>query len=530
MAFRRILSTAVRRRSAVAAAAAGNAREASTAVAAGPGVLAPDATPVRAPVMPYDRIAEAVNSRLRRLEHPDPRFLRYANPVPSHVDHTAILAAPETRVTTLSNGLRIATESNLAARTATLGVWIDAGSRYENEKAAGVAHFVEHMLFKGTGKRSAAQLEKEIEDMGGHLNAYTSREQTTYYAKVLDKDVPRAMEVLADILQNSKLDEDRIEREREVILREMEEVEGQSEEVIFDHLHATAFQYTSLGRPILGSADNVKSITKEDLENYIATHYTAPRMVITAAGNVKHDDIVEQAKKLFDKLSTDPTTTSMLVANEPASFTGSEVRIIDDDMPLAQFAVAFNGASWVDPDSVALMVMQSMLGSWNKNAGGGKHMGSELVQRAAINDIAESVMAFNTNYKDTGLFGVYAVAKADCLDDLSFAIMQELSKLSYRVTEEDVIRARNQLKSSIQLHLDGSTAVVEDIGRQMLTYGRRIPAPELFARIDAVDASTVKRVANRFIFDQDVAIAAMGPIQGLPDYNWFRRRTYLLRY
>ena len=223
MAFRRILSSAVRRRSAIAA-AAGNAREASTAVAAGPWVLAPDAPPTRAPVMPYDRIAEAVNARLRRLEHPDPRFLRYANPVPTHADHTAILAAPETRVTTLPNGLRVATESSLAARTATVGVWIDAGSRYENEEAAGVAHFVEHMLFKGTGKRSAAQLEKEIEDMGGHLNAYTSREQTTYYAKVLDKDVSRAMEVLADILQNSNLDEDRIEREREVILREMEEV------------------------------------------------------------------------------------------------------------------------------------------------------------------------------------------------------------------------------------------------------------------------------------------------------------------
>ncbi|XP_062210335.1 probable mitochondrial-processing peptidase subunit beta, mitochondrial [Phragmites australis] len=529
MAFGRILSAAVRHRSAIAA-AAGNARVASTAVAAGPGVITPDATPVRAPVMPYDRIAEAVNARIRRLEHPDPRFLRYASPVPAHADHTSILAAPETRVTTLPNGLRVATESSLAARTATVGVWIDAGSRYETEEAAGVAHFVEHMLFKGTGKLSAAQLEQEIEDMGGHLNAYTSREQTTYYAKVLDKDVPRALEVLADILQNSNLDQARIERERDVILREMEEVEGQSEEVIFDHLHATAFQYTSLGRPILGSADNVRSITKEDLEKYIATHYTASRMVITAAGAVKHEDIVEQATKLFSKLSTDPTTTSMLVAKEPASFTGSEVRIIDDDMALAQFAVAFNGASWLDPDSIALMVMQSMLGSWNKSVGGGKHMGSELVQRVAINDIAESVMAFNTNYKDTGLFGVYAVAKADCLDDLAFAIMHEMSKLSYRVTEEDVIRARNQLKSCIQLHLDGSTAVVEDIGRQLLIYGRRIPIPELFARIDAVDASTVKRVANRFIFDQDVAIAAMGPIQGLPDYNWFRRRTYMLRY
>ncbi|KAI8011644.1 hypothetical protein LOK49_LG06G03493 [Camellia lanceoleosa] len=149
--------------------------------------------------------------------------------------------------------------------------------------------------------------------------------------------------------------------------------------------------------------------------------------------------------------------------------------------------------------------MQSMLGSWNKNASGGKHMGSELAQRVGINEIAENMMAFNTNYKDTGLFGVYAIAKPDCLDDLAYAIMYEMSKLCYRVSEADVTRACNQL----------------------LTYGRRIPFVELFARIDAVDSSTVKRVTNRFIFDQDVA---MGPIQGLPNYNWFRRRTYWLRY
>jgi len=204
--------------------------------------------------------------------------------------------------------------------------------------------------------------------------------------------------------------------------------------------------------------------------------------------------------------------------------------MVDDDIPLAQFAIAFNGASWTDPDSIPLMVMQSMLGSWNKSAGGGKHMGSELAQRVGINEIAESMMAFNTNYKDTGLFGVYAVAEPDCLDDLAYAIMYELSKLCYRVSEADVTRACNQLKSSLLLHMDGTSPVAEDIGRQLLTYGRRIPYAELFARIDAVDASTVKRVANRFVFDRDIAISAVGPIQSLPDYNWFRRRTYWLRY
>ncbi|TYK19532.1 putative mitochondrial-processing peptidase subunit beta [Cucumis melo var. makuwa] len=509
--------------------------------------------------MIYDRLAEAVKSKLKQLENPDPRFLKYGSPHPTITDHTRILSAPETRVTTLSNGLRVATESNLAARTATVGVWIDAGSRFETEETNGTAHFLEHMIFKGTEKRSARQLEEEIENMGGHLNAYTSREQTTYYAKVLDKDVPKALDILADILQNSKFDEHRISRERDVILREMEEVrilfrlfdlyamtlvstgtrirfarirvvEGQTEEVIFDHLHATAFQYTPLGRTILGPAQNIRTITKDHLQSYIQTHYTAPRMVIAASGAVKHEDFVEQVKKLFTKLSAEPTTAAQLVAKEPAIFTGSEVRIVDDDVPLAQFAIAFNGASWTDPDSIALMVMQAMLGSWNKSAGGGKHMGSELAQRVAINEVAESMMAFNTNYKDTGLFGVYAVAKPDCLDDLAYAIMYETTKLAYRVSEADVTRARNQLKSSLLLHIDGTSPVAEDIGRQLLTYGRRIPFAELFARIDAVDASTIKRVANRFIYDRDIAIAALGPIQGLPDYNWFRRRTYWNRY
>lgn len=174
--------------------------------------------------MIYDRLAEAVKSKLEQLENPDPRFLKYGSPHPAVADHTRILSAPETKVTTLPNGLRVATESNLASQTATVGVWIDAGSRFETEETNGTAHFLEHMIFKGTERRTARELEEEIENMGGHLNAYTSREQTTYYAKVLDKDVPKALDILSDILQNSKFEENRISRERDVILREMEEV------------------------------------------------------------------------------------------------------------------------------------------------------------------------------------------------------------------------------------------------------------------------------------------------------------------
>lgn len=194
----------------------------STAVAITDDAPLPSPPPPNA--MIYDRLAETVKRKLKRLEDPDPRFLRYNSPHPAVDSHSDILSAPLTRVTTLPNGLRVATESNLASATATVGVFIDAGSRFESDETNGTAHFLEHMIFKGTEKRTPRYLEEEIENMGGHLNAYTSREQTTYYAKVLDKDVPRALDILSDILQNSKFDEKRINRERDVILREMEEV------------------------------------------------------------------------------------------------------------------------------------------------------------------------------------------------------------------------------------------------------------------------------------------------------------------
>lgn len=370
---------------------------------------------------------------------------------------------------------------------------------------------------------------EDLANIGAQLEGFTDREMSGFVAKVAAHNSGKMIKVLGDLLQNSDISEQMIEKVRNVIIREKEQM-GVDDQVIMDQLHATAFQYTPLGKTVLGPVNNVKSITKEDIQEYISSHCAAHRMVISASGAVKHDDVVEQVNKVFTKLSANPSTTSQLVASDPVNFTGSEVRMIDDDLPLARFAVAFEGASCKDPDAIALMVMQTMLGSWSKKEGSGKHAGSELVQMASINEIAESIRTFNINYKDTGLFGVYALAKPDCLDDLSYAIMHVISKLSYRVSDEDVIRACNQLKSSLLGKSNGISGVAEDVGRQLLTYGRRIPFAELFARIDAVDARAVKRAADRFLFDKDIAIAAMGPIKGLPDYNWFRRRTYWLRY
>ena len=238
-----------------------------------------------------------------------------------------VLRAPSTDVSTLGSGLRVASETVQGSATATVGVWIDAGSRYETAENNGVAHFLEHITFKGTAKRTKQQLEVEIENMGGHLNAYTSREQTVYFAKVFKSDVGKAVEILSDILLNSKLEEEAIEREKDVILREMTEVNKQKEELVLDHLHATAFQGTGLGRTILGSEENIVNMKQHHLKDYISTHYTANRMVIAGAGAVDHNELCDLAAKHFGGLPT-VAPGAAAVAMEPAIFTGSDYRYV----------------------------------------------------------------------------------------------------------------------------------------------------------------------------------------------------------
>lgn len=255
------------------------------------------------------------------------------SPTDNHSNHnfpSYLLAAPTTHISTLPhNHLRVATETIPGSSTATVGVWIDAGSRYETIHNNGAAHFLEHMAFKGTPSRSQYQLEIEIENMGGHLNAYTSREQTVYFAKVFERDVDKAMDILADILLHSKLDPLAIHRERDVILREMKEVNKHVEELVLDHLHATAFAGSGLGRTILGSESNILSLSREDLRLYIDTHYLAPHMVIAGAGAVDHDRLVELSHHYFGNLRmelNEEQKNSDAVCTDEAKFVGSDVR------------------------------------------------------------------------------------------------------------------------------------------------------------------------------------------------------------
>jgi processing peptidase subunit beta len=464
-------------------------------------------------------------SLVRPLSHSAGRLASAAvKPAFSASNQSLLHAWPTTQVTTLDNGLRVATEPG-HGETATVGVWIDTGSRYETEKNNGVAHFLEHMSFKGTFRRTRQALEQEVENLGGHLNAYTSRESTVFYAKVFKNDVPQAMDILSDILTNSKIEAEDIERERDTILREMKEVDGQLEEVIFDRLHQTAYRGTALSRTILGTQNHIETITRQDIKDYVATHYTAPRMVIAGAGAVQHGQLVDLAKNLFGKIPSTPSNNIQPVL-EPARFTGSDILIRYDDMPQAYIAYGFPTAGWKDPDNFSLMLIQTMLGSWEKSVHGGVHSSSPLVASVAQYELASSISAFNTQYSDTGLFGIFAVADATTLNNLLFTMTRCMSNLSYDVDANALSEAKNQLKMNLLAHLDGSTVIAEDIGRQLLTYGRRMHPVEMMARIDAVDAAQIKSTARRYFQDRDHALAAIGPIWELPDYNWIRARSY----
>ncbi|CAA6672801.1 unnamed protein product [Spirodela intermedia] len=355
------------------------------------------------------------------------------------------------------------------------------------------------MIFKGTHRRTASSLEEEIENMANN-----------FYSDVQSGDVPIAIDILADILQNSRFPDHAIRRERGVILREMEEVQGQIEEVLFDHLHSAAFNNHPLGNTILGPEENIRAISKADLHEYISTHYTGPRMVISAAGAVKHEEIVDQVSKLFNKVSK--------ILRLPIS--------LSRKIQLPSLAQSFQGSSWTDPNSIPLMVIQSLLGSWSKGVVG-SCSGCELAHRVSVEDLADSIMSFNTNYSDTGLIGICFTAMPDRLQDLSLVIMEELRRLACGVSDEEVIRAQNKLKAALLLHIDGASSVAENNGRQLLSYGRVIPFLELFARIDAVGPETIKETARKFLIDKDIAIAAIGPIDQLPDYSWFRSQTCL---
>ncbi|WP_341704660.1 pitrilysin family protein [Ferrovibrio sp.] len=414
------------------------------------------------------------------------------------------------RISTLPNGLRVVSETMPQVKTVSVGIWVGAGARDEVPENNGVAHMLEHMAFKGTERRSALAIAEEIEAVGGHLNAFTSREQTAYYARVMGEDCALALDILADILQHSVFDPAELEREREVIIQEIGQAEDTPDDIIFDHLQEIAFPGQSLGRPILGSVERVSSMGRQDLQGFMGHFYHAPTMVLVAAGAVDHDRLVAEAGRLFAGLAQSPRPSQL-----SAAYAGGDHRA-ERDLEQAHVAIALPGVAYDDPDYYAMHVYATVLG-------GG--MSSRLFQEIREKrGLAYSVYAFPSSYRDSGMLTLYAGTGGEKLGELMPVLADELGKLTGEVGAEELRRARAQLKVGLVSSLESSGARIEQIGRQMLLFGRPLEIDEVLAAVERVDAAAVRRVAERVMRKAPPALAALGPIGQLEPYSRFAAR------
>jgi len=389
--------------------------------------------------------------------------------------------ALDIEVTKLPNGLTVVSDRMNQVETVSLGMWVGVGTRLEPAELNGISHLLEHMAFKGTKRRSARAIAEEIEAVGGALNAYTSRELTAYYAKVLHEDAPLAVDIIADILQHSVMDEEELGRERAVVLQEIGQANDTPDDIIFDYFQETAFPNQPLGRPVLGEAKLVERMGREALLGYMARHYGASRMILVASGKVTHAKLVELAADAFLHL---PSGTEQV--NVDGRYRGGDFRS-DRDLEQVHVILGLDGLSFHDPDYHALQVYSTLLG-------GG--MSSRLFQEVREKrGLVYSIHSFVSSFTDCGAFGVYAGTSEADVAEVIGVVCDELREAGEAASDDEITRARAQLKASILMSLESTGARSEQLGHQMLVFGRPIPTSETINKIEAVDKSAIARVA-----------------------------------
>ncbi|GHE01962.1 peptidase M16 [Defluviimonas sp. 20V17] len=414
------------------------------------------------------------------------------------------------RLTTLENGVRIVTEAMPGLMSASIGIWVGAGGRHERLEQNGIAHFLEHMAFKGTRKRTALQIAEAIEDVGGYINAYTSREMTAYYARVLANDVPLALDVISDIVLNPVFDPKEIEVERHVILQEIGQALDTPDDVIFDWLQEAAYPDQPMGRSILGPSERVSRFQRDDLQGFVGEHYGPDQMILAAAGAVDHDSIVEQARAVFGGLKRRGGW-----GLEAAAFASGEKRVVKD-LEQAHFALAFESPGYRDDAVYTAQVFSTALG-------GG--MSSRLFQKLREErGLCYTIFSQVGAYDDTGMMTIYAGTSAEEISELAGLTVDEMKRSAEEMTEAEVARARAQLKAGLLMGLESPSARAERLARLLAIWGRVPEVEEAVERIDAVTRDGVRDHAAAMAAGAPTALALYGPVAGAPALDDLRRR------
>lgn len=407
------------------------------------------------------------------------------------------------QLSTLGNGFRVLTDHLPHLGTITSGVWIGVGARNERPEVNGIAHFLEHMIFKGTSSRDALAIALEIENRGGEFNAFTDYDVTAYYTQMAAKHVDVSCDIIGDIVLNSVFPQEEVEKERGVVIQEIGRYADEPEDVAYEALRRTAFQSQALGRPILGPRDNVAGFGREHLLDYVA-HYDPRRMVYVVSGNVDHDAVVRRAEVLFGHL-----TPKDAPFGEPVANTGGAA-LLQRDAEQVHFMAAFPGVGADDPDSYALRHLANILG-------GG--MTSRLFQEIREKrGLVYSVYAAPIQYVDGGALSFYAGTGPEEAAELVPVFFEELRKVRDGVTAAELDRSKEQLRFSVGKSLESTMRRADRFARTLLRTGEVRSIEQIFERIDAVTPDAVAAVARR-VFAGPMAVSAVGVLDHLPSFD-----------
>jgi predicted Zn-dependent peptidase len=403
------------------------------------------------------------------------------------------------RKDTLTNGIRVVSETLPKSRSVSIGVWVKVGSRHEPEEISGTSHFIEHLFFKGTEKRTAKDIAIEMDSIGGEMNAFTSQETTTYYAKVVDEHLPVAIDILSDILLHSKFDPREMEKERKVILEEIKGVEDTPDDYIHELFTNTVWAGNSLGRPILGTRETIKALKHKDIVSYIDNYYSPKEIVISVAGNFEHARLIELLNASFGKLARGGIAKKEVTPD----FTQA-IAVKKKQLEQVQICIGCKGMQYTHEDRFVISALNTVMGN---------SMSSRLFQEIREqNALAYSIYSYVTSYRDTGLLTVYAGADPSNALEVIRLVIKEFRKIKDEgITPAEEARVRTQIKEAC-LSLESSTSHMSRLARQEIYFGKYLSMDDIIKGVEKVTAEQVQRLAGQLFTRENISLTILGPL------------------
>jgi predicted Zn-dependent peptidase len=413
--------------------------------------------------------------------------------------------------TILSNGLTVLSFAKDDVSSIAIEIWVKVGSRYESLPLNGIAHFIEHMNFKGTSKRNAKQIAEEFDAIGGYLNAYTSKEHTVYSAKILKEFLPLAVDMLADIMFNSIYDEQEIEKEKNVVLQELAQTKDNPDETVFECFSAAAFTDQAVGRTILGSEENILSFDKNTVTDFVHKHYIAPKIIISAGGNLDHQQLVKLVTEKFN-----PFPSQEVIKSEKAIYTGGSKLELDSELAQLHLIIGYEGVTLNSKDYYTLEMLASILGG---------SISSRLFQEIREKrGLVYSISSFCQYYLDAGVFGIYLSASSQKQQEIISLLSEEIQKITQDITQEEIDRCLAQVKSSLYMSRETADSWVSILASNYSCYGRYIPRDEVWNGYANITIEKLQKLAKEiFTKEKQITLAALGEIKHLPDYQQIHR-------